>query len=90
MLHKELLDRIAVTKQLFHAFANRSMAYQTGVVIGLTQYGERPSRVVALTELFEHFKTHIDDAEAWEDGTHIYDAMEMALAELQSFGAKYP
>ncbi len=50
------LSRLDCVKQLFHAFANRSMAYQYAHVIGLTLFGSDVVMSCEATELFVHFQ----------------------------------
>ena len=50
--------RLNAVKELFHAFANRSMAYDHPHVIGLTLFGTEVTVASEVTELFESFKVH--------------------------------
>ena len=50
------LNRIDTVKQLFHAYANRSMAYNLPHVVGLTLFGSEVQVACPLTEAYESFK----------------------------------
>ena len=50
------LNRIDTVKQLFHAYANRSMAYNLPHVVGLTLFGSKVKVACPLTEAYESFK----------------------------------
>ena len=50
------MTRLQTVKQLFHAFANRSMAYNMPHVIGLICFGSQINVVSRVTELFINFK----------------------------------
>ena len=52
----ECLSRLDVVKALFHALANRSMAYTYKHVIGLTLFGSDVRQTCDLTELFVNFQ----------------------------------
>ena len=59
------LDRMDTVKQLFHAYANRSMAYNLPHVVGLTLFGSKVKVACPLTEAYESFKgTTVDCARA--------------------------
>ena len=78
------LPRIDTVKQLFAGFANRSMAYDLPHVIGLTTFGSEVVRVRQLTEAFESFRRAVDRTAA-NGQTKLFDALEMARAELATF-----
>ena len=50
------LNRMDTVKQLFHAYANRSMAYNLPHVVGLTLFGSEIKVACPLTEAYESFK----------------------------------
>ena len=50
------LNRLDTVKQLFHAYANRSMAYNLPHVVGLTLFGSKVKVACPLTEAYESFK----------------------------------
>jgi ubiquitin-protein ligase len=83
------MTRIGAVKQLFHAFANRSMAYNYSHVIGLTLFGSTVKVVSKVSELFESFKKHVDDT-LTSGRTALYDALVNASEQLDEFGSKYP
>jgi ubiquitin-protein ligase len=70
-----------LVKQLFHAFINRSQAYDYANHIGLTVFSTDVSEVCPLTPLFEVFRDHVDRAEA-EGETRVYDAISAAAKAL--------
>lgn len=59
------MTRIGAVKQLFHAFANRSMAYNYPHVIGLTLFGSSVKVVSKVSELFESFKVNMFHSTDW-------------------------
>ena len=50
------VSRLNAVKQLFHAFANRTMAYNLFHVVGFTLFANKLTYVSKVTELFEQFK----------------------------------
>lgn len=78
------LPRIDTVKQLFVAYANRSIAYDFPHVIGLTTFGTKVECVRKLTEAFESFKRAVDSTEP-SGTTRLYDALETARRELDAF-----
>eukprot|EP00118_Oscarella_pearsei_P023373 m.279389 g.279389 ORF g.279389 m.279389 type:complete len:667 (+) comp40623_c0_seq3:1198-3198(+) len=83
------MSRISAVKQLFHAFANRSMAYNYPHVIGLTLFGSTVSVVSEVSELFESFKENVDVVVA-SGRTKLYDAVVNAACQLEEFTKSYP
>ena len=83
------VTRLGAVKQLFHAFANRNMAYNLFHVIGLTVFATRVNCVSKVTELFEQFKEYVD-ALYTRDTTALYDAIHDATTQLIEFTTKHP
>jgi len=76
--------RIEAVKQFFHAFSNRSMAYNFPHHIGLILFGTNVTVACPLTPLFENFKSTVDRAVA--DGrTSLHDALVSATDLLRTF-----
>lgn len=83
-----VMTRLDAVKQLFHAFANRAMAYQLKTVIGLTTFNHEVHRACELTELFVNFQRHVDATRS--DGqTALWDALSAAADELEDIGELY-
>ena len=83
------MTRLQAVKQLFHAFANRSMAYNLHNVIGLTLFATDIKVHSRVTELFERFKQKVDIVAA-EGRTKLYDAIVEGIRQLSEFIARYP
>ena len=81
------MDRLSVTKQLFHAFINRSNAYNFPIQIGLMLFGTEVKYACPITPLFEKFKVDIDKAKADGD-TKLYDALDQGCQKLMEFRDK--
>jgi hypothetical protein len=82
-------SRLDVVKALFHALANRSMAYTYRHVIGLTLFASDVTRTCDLTELFVNFLAKVDAAKP-NGQTRLYDALAAAREELSRFCDDYP
>ncbi|KAI6660015.1 hypothetical protein LOD99_14356 [Oopsacas minuta] len=82
------MTRLQAVKQLFHAFANRSMAYNLHNVIGLTLFATDIKVHSRVTELFERFKQKVDIVMA-EGRTKLYDAIIEGIRQLTEFMEKY-
>lgn len=80
------LSRLDCVKQLLHAFANRSMAYDLPHAIGLTLIGAKSSNrvtcVCPVTEAFENFKAMVD-ATTPGAKTALYDGLAHACNEME-------
>nr|XP_006813299.1 PREDICTED: uncharacterized protein LOC102802880 [Saccoglossus kowalevskii] len=85
----ETMKRIDSIKQLFHAFANRSMAYNFAHIIGLTEFSSAVTVVDKCNESFEHFKNKVDNLYAY-GRTLMYDAIVEGISQLNVIGKKYP
>ncbi|XP_077977751.1 uncharacterized protein LOC144433317 [Glandiceps talaboti] len=85
----EGMTRIDATKQLFHAFANRSMAYNFAHIIALTQFDSYVTVVEEFTEAFESFKQNVNELVAVGQ-TRMYDAIVNAVSQLDEIGVTYP
>ena len=83
------MTRLQAVKQLFHAFANRSMAYNLHNVIGLTLFATDIKVHSRVTELFERFKQKVDIVVA-EGRTKLYDAIIEGIRQLTEFMGRYP
>ena len=82
------VTRLGAVKQLFHAFANRTMAYNLFHVIGLTVFATKVTCVSKVTELFEQFKEYVDALHT-HDTTALYDAINDATTQLIEFTTKH-
>nr|XP_015194702.1 PREDICTED: uncharacterized protein LOC107075993 [Lepisosteus oculatus] len=83
------MKRIDAIKQMFHAFANRSMAYNFHHVIGLVRFGGKIEILHTFTEIFETFKEYIDNLEA-KGCTKLYDALDYSIKELKGIKQQFP
>eukprot|EP01114_Cavostelium_apophysatum_P017000 TRINITY_DN4954_c0_g2_i1.p1 TRINITY_DN4954_c0_g2~~TRINITY_DN4954_c0_g2_i1.p1 ORF type:complete len:1204 (-),score=253.03 TRINITY_DN4954_c0_g2_i1:310-3393(-) len=82
------LSRIDIVRQLFHAFINRSQAYNYPTQIGLTLFSTNVREVCKITPLFEVFRDHIEKMYTSGD-TCLYDAAAQAALALEEFGNKH-
>jgi ubiquitin-protein ligase len=85
---KRRLSRMSTVKQLFHAFINRSVAYDYPNQIGLMLFGSEVSLVCPLTPLFEQFREHVDDVQESGD-TKLYDALDQGCDVLERWRAEH-
>jgi ubiquitin-protein ligase len=85
----ETMSRLATVKQLFNALANRAMAYNFAMHIGLTLFGDECKESCGLTPLFERFKGRLDQVEQ-EGRTALYDAVIHGATQLEKYKEKYP
>jgi ubiquitin-protein ligase len=76
------LNRMDATKQLFHAFINRSLAYDYPAEIGLVLCGSTVDTTCALTPLYEDFREKIDAVKPKGD-TALYDSVHSAIEALK-------
>ncbi|XP_076155216.1 uncharacterized protein LOC143138681 [Alosa pseudoharengus] len=83
------MDRMTAVKQLFDAFANRSMAYNFHIVIGLVTFGRSVDIIHTFTENLEKFKQRMQSLEA-KGNTPLYDALDLAAAELGKMKEQFP
>ncbi|KAJ8271129.1 hypothetical protein GJAV_G00123070 [Gymnothorax javanicus] len=80
--------RMDAVKQLFHSFADRTMAYDFPHVIGLIKVG-KDVKFHKFTESLETFRTYVHNLET-QFGTPLYDALNQGLAELQNIKTCFP
>jgi ubiquitin-protein ligase len=78
------LCRIECVKQLFHAFVNRSQAYDYCNEIGLALFGDEVQVVCPISPVFEDFRERVDAAITSGD-TRLYDAVDKAADELEAW-----
>jgi len=83
------LTRMQAVKQLFHAFANRSTAYDYPHHIALLLFGTRVDYVCSFTPNFDVFKTHVNDAQP-EGTTALYNALWKGSNLLKEYQQTYP
>eukprot|EP00666_Eupelagonemidae_sp_cell4sb_P007626 gene7626-20180_t len=79
------LTRLDVVKQLFFAFANRTMSYDLHHVIGLVLFSSTTEVRCPLTEVFEGFRGEVDKLTATQEGTKLWDALDTAAGHLNAF-----
>ncbi|XP_006822902.1 uncharacterized protein LOC102801139 [Saccoglossus kowalevskii] len=82
------MSKLDAIKNLFHAFADRSMAYNFRHVIGLTTFNCTPHVEDKCTEAFESVKAKVQRLYS-DGGTAMYDAKFNALSQLREIGVKY-
>eukprot|EP01062_Namystynia_karyoxenos_P061728 TRINITY_DN541_c0_g1_i6.p1 TRINITY_DN541_c0_g1~~TRINITY_DN541_c0_g1_i6.p1 ORF type:complete len:1950 (+),score=620.65 TRINITY_DN541_c0_g1_i6:99-5948(+) len=75
------LSRMEVTKQLFHAFINRSLAYDFPVEIGLVLFDSTATVACPISPLFENFRAQVDRAKPHGE-TCLYSAIHEAAKRL--------
>ncbi|KAJ8271130.1 hypothetical protein GJAV_G00123100 [Gymnothorax javanicus] len=80
--------RIEAVKQLFHCFADRTMAYDFPHVIGLVKVG-KDVKFHNFTESLETFRTYVRKLEA-EGNTPLYDALDLGHSELLKVKECFP
>jgi ubiquitin-protein ligase len=77
----EQLTRLETCKQLFHAFINRSLAYDYPVHLGALQFGNRVQMQCQFTGLYEEFRNSIDEMVTHGD-TALYAALQEGCNQL--------
>ncbi|XP_041956466.1 uncharacterized protein LOC121715137 isoform X1 [Alosa sapidissima] len=83
------MRKLDAVKQLFYAFANRSMAYDFPHLISLVTFGTGVKIMHRFTENLEKFKEHVQSLQA--DGcTPLYDALAKSASELSKIRATFP
>lgn len=88
-IEDEKLKRLHAAQATFHAFINRTEAYDYDHLIGLTLFSSSVKNSVKMTQLFSPFRDHVDDADS-RGATKLYDALGVAADELQLVRAKHP
>ncbi|XP_062304322.1 uncharacterized protein LOC134008805 [Osmerus eperlanus] len=83
------MKRIDAVKELFHAFATRTMAYNLHHVIGLMTFGSLVQMVHAFTETLETFMEYVRSVKT-EGCTRLYDALQNAITELDKVKKQFP
>lgn len=83
------LTRIQTVKQLFHAYINRSQAYNYANHIGLMLFGTNVDYTCKITPLFEVFRDEIEESSA-QGETALYDALDGAADALVAFQREWP
>lgn len=78
------LSRMETCQQLFHAFINRSLAYDFPIHIGLLKFGTASELVCHFTPVYEQFRQKID-ALTCTGNTALYDALDLACDKLLAF-----
>jgi len=75
------LTRLETSQQLFHAFINRSLAYDFPIQIGLMPFGTQVKMACEFTPLYEQFRTTIDELRA-DGNTALYSALDEGCEQL--------
>ncbi|XP_031426697.2 uncharacterized protein LOC105895579 [Clupea harengus] len=83
------VSKLSAVKQLFDAFANRSMAYDFPHLISLVTFGEGVKIMHMFTENLEKFKEHVHSLQA-SGCTPLYDALARSVTELRKMNHKFP
>ncbi|XP_062399794.1 uncharacterized protein LOC134089370 [Sardina pilchardus] len=83
------MKKLDAVKQLFDAFANRSMAYDFPHLISLVTFGGEVQIVHGFTENLEKFKAHMHSLQA-AGHTPLYDALAQSVSELNNIQIKFP
>jgi Mg-chelatase subunit ChlD len=78
-----------VVQQLFHAFINRTDAYDKAHAVGLITFGKTVSEACRLTPYFDQFQTKLDNIRPDGD-TPAYDALDLARQKLDTFAETNP
>ncbi|KAL4635362.1 hypothetical protein GN956_G14227 [Arapaima gigas] len=81
--------RMDAVKQMFHAFVNRTMAYDFHHIVGLVRFASTVETCITFTETLEAFKEHVDALEA-SGATSLYDALNHGISELKGVKEKFP
>lgn len=87
-LDDDKLKRLDTAQALFHAWINRTEAYDYAHLIGLTLFSSSVQNKVKFTPLFSPFRKHVDDAHA-KGATRLYDALSTASDELEQVRTKH-
>jgi len=82
------MSRLQTVQQLFHAFINRSQAYNYPNQIGLILFNTNVEETCEITPLFEVFRDHIDNADARGE-TCLFDALLKAGQNLKEFSVAH-
>ena len=83
------LSRLHVVQQLFHAYTNRTEAYNLSNWIGLVLFGTTANCTCELTPFYSKFKESVDSAKPAGD-TCCYDALLLASTKLEAFVGQNP
>lgn len=78
------MSRLAVCDSNFHAFANRSAAYDYHHVVGLVSFSDVVTRACPLTESWLRFARALGKLEAG-GRTHLWEAVRVASDMLEAF-----
>jgi ubiquitin-protein ligase/uncharacterized protein YegL len=78
---KSYLTRIQTVKQLFHAYINRSQAYNYGSRIALMLFADESELACDFTSSLETFRHKVDRVEARGD-TNLFEAINKAVKLL--------
>ena len=81
------LTRMDAVKQLFHAFCNRTEAYDLQHHVSLITFGSKVVEVCNFTSSFEKFKNALDFVDV-EGDTCLLDAIEKAHRNLDKYAKK--
>mmetsp|Transcript_105211 Transcript_105211/g.183004 ORF Transcript_105211/g.183004 Transcript_105211/m.183004 type:complete len:1936 (+) Transcript_105211:74-5881(+) len=84
MHQRRELCRLECVKQLFHAFVNRSQAYDYPNEMGLAVFGDSVEVVSEISNVLEDFREKVDDVDCDGD-TCLYDALDKAASKLEEW-----
>ncbi len=85
---QRFMTRLQAVKQLFHAFVNRTQAYEFATQVGLTLFGSAVAQRCPVTPVLSRFRTSLDAVEPTGD-TCMYDAIIAACNELEAWRLRY-
>ncbi|XP_048098789.1 uncharacterized protein LOC125294288 isoform X1 [Alosa alosa] len=83
------MPKLDAVKQLFDAFANRSMAYDLPHLMSLVTVGREVKIIHPFTENLEVFKEHVHSLHA-SGPKPLYDALHLSISELCKMKMRFP
>lgn len=75
------IPRLLTVKELFHAFTNRLVAYDSPIELSLTAFGTSVEETCAFTPLFEDFRSKVDEVTSTGD-TALLDGISESISRL--------
>lgn len=83
------LNRLETLQQLFHAFTNRTQAYDLPTHLALVSFSDDTKVMCDFTSDLDSFREGVDALQTG-GGTHLCDAIDLALDKLDTAKATHP
>ncbi|KAF7933601.1 uncharacterized protein EAE98_003310 [Botrytis deweyae] len=84
------LNRFDEAKQVFRNVVSRLSAYHLNVHVGLVTFGSKAEQEAQISPISKEFKNKLENTQATDHRTSLFDALHVAHSKLVSHQEQYP